>query len=69
MTDNKNIKEMRFKQKIQYMLKESNKAKPLILMKLNYNIINKYYKKALTQNHSFFKTSCFMSEAKVMHCI
>lgn len=54
MTDNKNIKEMRFKQKIQYMLKESNKAKPLILMKLNYNIINKYYKKALTQNHSIF---------------
>ena len=53
MTDNKNIKEMRFKGKIQYMLKESNKAKPLILMKLNYNIINKYYKKALTQNHSF----------------
>lgn len=55
VTDNKNIKEVRFKQKTQYMLKESNKAKPLILMKLNYNIINKYYKKALTQNHCFLK--------------
>lgn len=39
MTDNKNTKEVQFKQKTQYMLKESNKAKPLILMKLNYNII------------------------------
>ena len=40
VTDNKNTKEVRFKQKTQYMLKENNKAKPLILMKLNYNIIN-----------------------------